>query len=68
MFAVNIARLRLWLSLAVEFEGDNPPPLPNLKYKIEVGDTLIVEPPVTTGVIRHELINQYGSALSMGIS
>ncbi|MEH2398245.1 Eco57I restriction-modification methylase domain-containing protein [Nostoc sp.] len=59
IFAVNIARLRLWLSLAVEYEGDNPPPLPNLKYKIETGDSLIVEPPATTGVIRHELINQY---------
>ena len=28
-FAVNIARLRLWLSLIVDYEGDNPPPLPN---------------------------------------
>ena len=25
-FAVNIARLRLWLSLMVDFEGENPPP------------------------------------------
>jgi hypothetical protein len=39
-FAVNIARLRLWLSLAVEFEGDEPPPLPNLKFEIEQGDSL----------------------------
>lgn len=39
-FAVNIARLRLWLSLIVEFEGDNPPPLPNLDFKIEAGDSL----------------------------
>ncbi|KAB8335152.1 N-6 DNA methylase [Scytonema tolypothrichoides VB-61278] len=59
IFAVNIARLRLWLSLAVEYEGDNPPPLPNLKYKIEQGDSLIAPSPSTTGVIRHELINQY---------
>ena len=59
IFAVNIARLRLWLSLAVEFEGDNPPPLPNLKYKIEVGDSLIAPSPATTGVIRHEFISQY---------
>ena len=29
-FAVNIAMLRLWLSLAVDYEGDIPEPLPNL--------------------------------------
>ena len=39
-FATNIAMLRLWLSLIVEFEGKTPPPLPNLKYKIENGDSL----------------------------
>ncbi len=44
-FAVNIARLRLWLSLAVEFEGDNPPPLPNLDYKVEAGDSLTAPDP-----------------------
>ncbi len=40
-FAVNIARLRLWLSLAVDFEGAKPEPLPNLDYKVEVGDSLL---------------------------
>jgi type I restriction-modification system DNA methylase subunit len=40
-FAVNIARLRLWLSLAVDFVGGEPAPLPNLDYKIEVGDSLM---------------------------
>jgi len=40
-FAVNIARLRLWLSLAVDFEGSDPEPLPNLDYKVEVGDSLL---------------------------
>ena len=44
-FAVNIARLRLWLSLAVDFEGDSPPPLPNLDFKIEVGDSLTAPDP-----------------------
>ncbi|WP_310414612.1 Eco57I restriction-modification methylase domain-containing protein, partial [Chamaesiphon sp. OTE_8_metabat_110] len=39
VFAVNIARLRLWLSLSVD--GDKPQPLPNLKYKLEQGDSLI---------------------------
>jgi hypothetical protein len=40
-FAVNISHLRLWLSLAVEYEGNDSPPLPNLKFKIETGDSLI---------------------------
>jgi len=44
-FAVNIARLRLWLSLAVEYAGDQPPPLPNLDFKIEVGDSLAAPDP-----------------------
>lgn len=44
-FAVNIARLRLWLALAVEFEGPVPPPLPNLDFKIEVGDALAAPAP-----------------------
>jgi len=61
-FAVNIARLRLWLSLAVEYEGDDPKPLPNLKYKIEVGDSLIAPSPKGTGAIRDELIGQYRQA------
>ena len=45
-FAINIARLRLWLALAVEFEGPVPPPLPNLDFKIEVGDALAAPAPV----------------------
>ncbi len=45
-FAVSIARLRLWLSLAVDFEGDKPEPLPNLDYKIEVGDSVLGPQPV----------------------
>lgn len=39
--AVSIARLRLWLSLIVDFNGSNPPPLPNLDYKIMIGDSLV---------------------------
>lgn len=37
--AVDIARLRFWLSLVVDEE--KPKPLPNLDYKIVVGDSLI---------------------------
>lgn len=44
-FAVNIARLRLWLSLEVDFEGDRPQPLPNLDFKIEPGDSLLAPDP-----------------------
>ena len=40
-FAVNIARLRLWLSLAIDYEGETPPPLPNLDFKVVRGDSLL---------------------------
>jgi type I restriction-modification system DNA methylase subunit len=42
-FAVQIACLRLWLSLSID--SDAPRPLPNLDYKIEVGDSLIAPAP-----------------------
>jgi len=50
------------LSLAVEYEGDDPKPLPNLKYKIEMGDSLIAPNPKGSGAIRDELIGQYRQA------
>ena len=40
-FAVNIAMLRMWLSLAIEYEGEGPEPLPNLDFKIVCGDSLL---------------------------
>ena len=40
-FAVNIAMLRMWLSLAIEYEGEGPDPLPNLDFKIVCGDSLL---------------------------
>jgi hypothetical protein len=42
-FATNIAKLRLWLSLAVD--ADTPVPLPNLDFKIETGDSLLAPDP-----------------------
>ena len=51
-FAVNIARLRLWLSLAVDFTGDAPPPLPNLDFKIEAGDSLSAPDPSDAGQLQ----------------
>ena len=40
-FAVNIAMLRLWLSLAIDYEGETPEPLPNLDFKVVCGDSLL---------------------------
>ena len=40
-FAVNIAMLRMWLSLAIDYEGETPPPLPNLDFKVLCGDSLL---------------------------
>jgi hypothetical protein len=58
-FAVNIARLRLWLSLAVDFGGNKPQPLPNLDYKIELGDSLNSAPPKALQMGIHQpLIDQ----------
>lgn len=61
-FAINIARLRLWLSLAVDYEGDTPKPLPNLKYKIEQGDSLTAPSPERTGMLRDDFIRKYREA------
>ena len=44
-FAVNIAMLRLWLSLVIEYEGDRPEALPNLDFKIACGDSLLAPNP-----------------------
>ena len=57
VFAVNIAKLRLWLSLAIDFEGAKPPPLPNLDFKIECGDSLTApDPQKIDDLFRHVLI------------
>lgn len=55
-FAVSIARLRLWLSLIVDYEGDNPPPLPNLDFKIESGDSLTAPDP--SGGLQPDMFRQ----------
>jgi type I restriction-modification system DNA methylase subunit len=53
-FAVNIAMLRLWLSLIIEYSGDNPPPLPNLSYKIGCGDSLAAPLMGATQLVMHD--------------
>lgn len=48
--AVDIAQLRLWLSLVVDEETlDNIEPLPNLDYRIVVGNSLIGLPHTSVG-------------------
>ncbi len=56
-FAINIARLRLWLSLIVDFSGSVPLPLPNLDFKIEVGDSLSAPDP--SGGIQPDMFRQH---------
>ncbi len=56
--AVSTAMLRLWLSLAVDYEGDElPDPLPNLDLKLVVGDT-IAGPDPRTWDFTHKLIEE----------
>jgi len=55
-FAVNIARLRLWLSLVVDSEETDVKkvqPLPNLDFKIEIGDSLTAPDPDPAGLSLH---------------
>jgi hypothetical protein len=58
LFAVNIAKLRLWLSLAIDFQGTKPPPLPNLDFKIECGDSLTApDPQEIPDLFRKQLVD-----------
>jgi type I restriction-modification system DNA methylase subunit len=50
--AVDIAKLRLWLSLVVDFELRDIEPLPNLDYKIMCGNSLLEELIVGDGSIK----------------
>ena len=54
-FAVNIAMLRLWLSLAIEYEGEQPDPLPNLDFKIVCGDSLLGPDPSRLDQSRYQI-------------
>jgi type I restriction-modification system DNA methylase subunit len=57
VFAVGIARLRLWLSLAVD--SDKPKPLPNLQYKVEQGDSLITPVMVSQLSLRAASVQEF---------
>ena len=65
-FAVNIAMLRLWLSLAVDYEDDTPEPLPNLDYKVATGDSLTG--PAPEQYESREPLDSRDSGISSGIS
>lgn len=67
-FAVNIAMLRLWLSLAIEYDGkvEKLPPLPNLDFKIVCGDSLLgPDPsPANYGTLFRHRVHQLASQLA----
>ena len=54
-FAVNIAMLRMWLSLAIDYEGSKPEPLPNLDFKVIRGDSLLGPDPSASVVVQGAL-------------
>ena len=56
-FAVNIAMLRMWLSLAIDYEGETPEPLPNLDFKVVCGDSLLGPDP-SAGVMVQGTLGQ----------
>ena len=55
-FAANMARLRFWLSVAVDMV--EPDPLPNLEYKIGSGDSLLAPDPSTAGDLFLQAIHE----------
>lgn len=59
-FAVNIAMLRLWLSLIVDYNGavTDLPALPNLQYKIGRGDSLTAPNPTALDLQKDEYQKQ----------
>ena len=54
-FAINIAMLRMWLSLAIDYEGATPEPLPNLDFKVVCGDSLLGPDPSSGAEVQGSL-------------
>ena len=53
---MNIAKLRLWLSLVVDYARPGiPPTLPNLDFKIECGEEVIADHVKFSECTRQEL-------------
>lgn len=63
-FATNIAMLRLWLTLAIEYDGEDPPPLPNLDFKIANGDSLTAPNPSIVGDMFRQAIHETAAKLA----
>ena len=61
-FATEIAKLRLWLTLAIE--SDSPVPLPNLDFRIESGDALIGPNPQDIPDLFRERLRHRADALA----
>ena len=61
-FAVNLVKFRLWLSLVIEDEGDEPEPLPNLDFKIACGDSLLSRDPQENSAFLAHLARESGVA------
>ena len=55
--AIEISRLRFWLSLVVEYNLEDIEPLPNLDYKLIVGDSLLKLPYLNSPRIKEDLQN-----------
>ena len=56
--AINTAMLRLWLSLAVDYEGEGPPnPLPNLDLKLVEGDSIAGPDPQQLDFTLQSIVN-----------
>ena len=66
VFAVNIAMLRLWLSLAIEYEGEKPEPLPNLDFKVLCGDSLLGPDPSAGVEVQGTLGQDTGQMQQLG--
>ncbi len=66
-FAINIARLRLWLTLIVDSEETDwrkVKPLPNLDFKIKVGDSLTAPDPQAMPNLFRAVLIQHADRLA----
>ncbi len=66
-FAVNIAKLRLWLTLIVDSEETDwrrVKPLPNLDFKIKVGDSLTAPDPQAMPNLFRAVLIQHADRLA----
>ena len=65
-FAVNVAMLRMWLSLAIDYEGEKPEPLPNLDLKVICGDSLLGPDPSAGVEVQGTLGQDAGQMQQLG--